>query len=196
MGAGLAPVPAGGNRVAVWCACQRFTMNKPNIFRQAVLGDCVCLDTCWITVHHPMYASKFCKISPQLSFLFLEKLPDASLLFCKTNCILPICFPPCFSGGKLNVGAHFKYSLNILDRLEVKSKSFSQHRADRKSVQCAARLVVQCLVMGAAGAFLPLQAGVKAPGWHRLHGKGLIIFTQLQEKEYFRALAKPPGERW
>lgn len=100
MGVGLAPVPAGGRGVAVWCACQRFTVNTPNIFPQAVLGDCVYLDTCCVTVHHPMYASKFCKISPQLSFLFLEKLPDASLLFCKTSCILPICFPPCFSGVK------------------------------------------------------------------------------------------------
>lgn len=105
-------------------------MNIPNIFPQAVLGDCVCLDTCWITVHHSMCASKFCKISPQLAFLFLEKLPDASLLFCKTSCILPICFPPCFPGGKLNVGTHFKYSLNILDRLEVMSKGFLKHRAD------------------------------------------------------------------
>lgn len=95
---------------------------------------CVCLDTCWITVFHPMYASKVCKISPQLSFLFLEKLPDASLLFCKTSCILPICFPPCFSGGKWNVGARFKYSLNILDRLEVKSKSISLHRAEGRNL--------------------------------------------------------------
>lgn len=163
---GLAAAPAGGSRVAVWCACQRFTMNVPNSFPQAVLGDRVCLDTCWITVRHPIYASKFCKISSRLSFLFLEKLPDASLLFCKTSCILPICFPPCFSGGKLNVHAHFKYSLNISDRLEVKSKSFSQHRADRKFVHRAARLVAQCLVMGVEG-----PPGHHSLEWHRLGGK-------------------------
>lgn len=181
VGVGLAPVPAARNRVAMCCACQRFTVNTPNISPQAVLGDCVCLDTCWVTVHHPMNASKFCKISPQLPFLFLEKLPDASLLFCKTGCILPICFPPCFSGGKLNVGACFKCSLNILDRLGEKSKSFSEHRADRKSVQWG--------ILATAG-----WSG--APGWHRLNGRGLITFIHLQERECFRVAAKPPGERW
>lgn len=123
-------------------------MNIPNIFPQAVLGDCVCLDTCWIAALHSMYASKFCKISPQLSFLFLEKLPDASLLFCKTSCILPICFPPCFPGGKLNVGTHFKYSLNILDRLEVMSKGFPKHGADEDGLGVT---TVRGLVLGVLG---------------------------------------------
>lgn len=162
-------MPAGGNRVAVCCVCQRVTMNVPNIFPQAVLGDRVCLDTCWITVRHPMYASKFCKISPQLSFHFLEKLPDASLLFCKPSCILPICFPPCFSGGKLNVGAHFRCSSSIVGRLELKSKSFSQHRADRKSFQHALSWLHSG--DGAAGAWLLPAAGVEASGWHRLDGE-------------------------
>lgn len=178
---GLAPMPAVSHTVAVCCACQRFTMNTPNISPQAVLGDCVCLDTCWITAHHPVHDSKFCKIPPQLPFLFLEKLPDASLLFCRTGCILPICFPPCFSGDKLNVGACFKYSLNILDRLGVKSKSFSEHGAGRKSMQWG------ILAMAGRGG---------APGWHRINGNGLITFTHLQEREYFRVVAKPPGETW
>lgn len=43
---------------------------------------------------------------------------------------------------------------------------------------------------------LVMGAGAKAPGWHRRDGRGLIIFIQSQEREYFRVLAKPPGERW
>lgn len=82
-------------------------------------------------------------------------------------------FPPLF------FSACFKYSSNILDRLGVKSKSFSEHG---KSVQWG---------------ILAMAGRNGAPGWHRLEkGKDLITFIHLQERECFRVVAKPPGERF
>lgn len=63
----------------------------------------------------------------------------------------------------------------------MKKKSFSEHGAGRKSVEWS---------------ILAMAGWSGAPGWHRLEGKGLITFILLQEREYFRVVAKPPGKRF